>query len=138
MPFDANLELHDGITITANISPISLTRTSGSVVVDLLALSSTAAVGMGAVLIMGANIAGTTDTLQVTIDHSASLASGYVQIANFPLLTMGTGMPGTYITRFSTTLQYVRAKIVVNDVGGGGFSVASVYVLLAYHPFHVL
>ena len=135
MPFDANLELHDGTTITGTITPISLTRTSGSVVIDMLALSSTPAKGMGAVLIIGTDLATAGNTIAVTIDHSDTEGSGYVQIANFPTLTKGTGMPGTYITRFNTTLQYVRALITVT---GTSYSAANVYILLAYHPFHVL
>ena len=35
MPFDENLVLHDGTTITADISPTSTTRTNGSAVIDL-------------------------------------------------------------------------------------------------------
>lgn len=139
MPFDANLELHDGTTITAAIGDItstSLTRTNGNVCIDLLALSSTPAMGMGAVLIMGADMV-STDTLQVNIQHCATLTGAWATIANFPLLTAGTGLPGTYLTRFVTTLRYIRAHMDQTD-NSGSFSVASVYVLLAYHPFHVL
>jgi len=139
MPFDANLELHDGTTITAAIGTIqrqSLTRLNGNVCIDLLALSSTPAVGMGAVLIMGADLVAL-DTLQVNIQDCATLTGTCVTRGVFPLLTAGTGMPGTYIIRFNSTLQYIRAEMVQTNTSGV-FSVASVYVLLAYHPFHVL
>ena len=135
MAFDANLELHDGTTITGTLTPVLVARTSGSAVIDLLALSGTAAMGMGAVLIVGSDLNTAANTLAVTIEHSAAVGSAYVQIANFPTLTQGTGMPGTYITRFSTTLRYVRALITC---GGSSYSAANVWILLAYPPFHVL
>ena len=135
MPFDANLELHDGTTITGTITPVLTSRVSGSAVIDLLALSSTAAMGMGAVLIIGTDLNTAANTLAVTIQHCATLTGTFVQIANFPTLTKGTGMPGTYITRFNTTLRYVRALITCT---GSSYSAANVWILLAYPPFHVL
>lgn len=135
MPFDAELVMHDGTTITANITPILTSRASGSACIDL---KETGAKGLAAVLIMGADIAGATDTLQITIEECATLGGTFVEMATFPLLTKGTGMPGTYILRFIATERYVRALIVVNDVGGGGFSVASCYILLSQYPFQYL
>lgn len=136
MPFDADLVLHDGTTITATITPVSTTRASGSAVIDL---RKTAAKGMSAVLIMGADLAETSDTLQVSIQESASEATGYREVARFPLLTKGTGMPGTYVIRFATNWQYVRALITaVDSDSGSDFTVATCYVLLSPYPFYML
>ena len=136
MPFDENLVLHDGTTITADINPTSETRTSGSMVLDV---RSTPAKGLAAVLVVGADLAEAADTLQVSIEECATVDGTYVEVARFPLLTKGTGMPGTYIRRFDSNKQYIRAKIDVTDADvGSDFTVANVHILLAYHPFIVL
>ena len=136
MTFDASLVLHDGTTITADITPVSTTRASGSAVIKI---ATTSAKGMAAVMIVGADLAETSDTLLVTIEESDTEASGYVEVARFPLLTKGTGMPGTYVRRFDSNKDYIRAKIDVTDADAGSdFTVASVYIMLAYHPFTVL
>lgn len=137
MVFDANLVLHDGTTITADITPTSTTRSGGSAVVDL---GKTPADGLYAVLIMGADLGAASDTLQVTIEHSASAGSGFEEVARFPLLTKGTGMPGTYILRFGSnrmangaTAQYVRGKIDATDASGSDFTVANVWLNITPH-----
>ena len=136
MAFDANNMFHDGTTITADISPTSVTRTSGSMVLDL---KETRAQGLAAILIVDADLAETNDTLLVTIEECATVNGTYVEVARFPLLTKGTGMPGTYIRRFSAEKRYVRAKIDITDADvGGDFTVAGVYILAAPHPFKVL
>jgi|SRR3990167_1389101 len=136
MPFDANLVLHDGTTITADISPTSTTRSSGSAVLDV---KESPAKGISVVLIMGADLAESGDTLLVTIEESTAEASGYVEVARFPLLTQGTGMPGTYILRCQIEDRYMRAKIDVTDSDSGGdFSVASCYILVSPYPFRFL
>lgn len=135
MAFDANLVLHDGTAITASISPVDTTRTSGSAVIDLL--STYGVKGMAAVLIMAADLEAASDTLTITIEESAAYASGFVEIAAFPVLTYGTGMPGTYIVRFDAQKRYVRAKIVVHDDSGGGYTVVA-YILLSQYPFKSL
>lgn len=133
MPFDYNMMFHDGTTITADISPTSETRTSGSKVLDV---RGTPAKGMAVVLAIGADLAEASDTLQVTIEECATVNGTYVEVARFPLLTKGTGMPGTYIRRFDSNKQFIRAKIDITDADAGGdFTVASVYILLAFHPF---
>ena len=143
MPFDANLVMHDGTAITANISPTSETRTSGSAVIDLLQGTDaakggeTAAIGMTAVLIVAADLEGTSDTLQVTIEDCATVDGTYIERASFPLLTKGTGMPGTYTCRFTAFNRYVRAKIVVSDFSGSGYTVVA-YILLSQYPFKTL
>ena len=48
MPFDNNLMLHDGTTITADITPTSTSRSSGSAVINL---KKTTAAGMYAVTV---------------------------------------------------------------------------------------
>ena len=133
--FDASLMLHDGTTITGDITPVSTTASSGSAVIDL---KQTSSLGMSAVLIMGADLEGTSDTILVSIQESAVEGSGYVEVARFPTLTKGTGMPGTYIIRFTTDLRYVRALITTVDSSGSGYTVASVYVLLSPYPFYLL
>jgi hypothetical protein len=137
MPNDNNLVLHDGTTITADITPTSTTRSSGSAVINL---KKTPATGLYAVLIMGADLGASSDTLQVTIEHSASAGSGYEEVARFPLLTKGTGMPGTYIVRFGSnrmangaTAQYVRGKIDATDASGSDFTVANVWLNITPH-----
>lgn len=133
--FDASLMCHDGTTITATVTPTSTTRTSGSAVIDL---KQTPAQGLSAVLIMGADLEGASDTILVTIEESDTEGSGYVEVARFPTLTKGTGMPGTYIIRFATDLRYVRALITCVDNSGSGYTVANVYVLLSPYPFYLL
>ena len=85
MAFDEQLVLHDGTDITASITPTSATtRTDGSIVLDL---KKTPADGLDVVMIVANDLAETSDTLQVTIQHSATEGSGYEEIARFPLLT---------------------------------------------------
>lgn len=130
--FDDNLTLHDGTAITADISPTSTTRSSGSAVIDL---RKTGAKGMAAVLILNADLAEASDTMQVTIEECATVDGTYVEVTRFGLLTKGTGMPGTYIRRFDTDKQYVRAKIDINDADAGSDFTVVAYILLAYHPY---
>jgi len=137
MAFDANLVFHDGTTITADISPTSETVTSGSAVLSIP--GGTPAKGLAAVLVMGADLAETSDTIQVTIEECATVGGTYVEVTRFPLLTKGTGMPGTYIRRFDSNKEFIRAKIDVTDADAGSdFTVANVYILLAFHPFILL
>lgn len=134
--FDYNLMFHDGTTITADLNPTSETRTSGSKVLDV---RGTPAKGLAAVLVVGADLAEANDTLQVIIEECATVNGTYVEVARFPLLTKGTGMPGTYVRRFDSNKQFIRAKIDITDADSGSdFTVADVYILLAYHPFIVL
>ena len=128
MAFDANLVLHDGTTITADIAATSLTSASGSACLDI---RETRNVGLVAHLMVGNDLAEINDTLQVTIEHCATVDGTYVEVARFPLLTKGTGMPGHYQIRFHSHLQFVRAKIDVTDADSGSdFTVAGVHILL--------
>lgn len=136
MPFDANLVMHDGTAITANITPTSETRSSGSAVIDLE--TETGAKGLAVVLIMAADLAETSDTLQITIEECDTVAGTYVEMARFPLLTKGVGMPGTYIERFVAEERYIRAKIVVVDSDAGGDFTVVAYILLSQYPFKYL
>ena len=117
MAFDANLVLHDGTEVTGDISPTSVTRSSGSAVIDLITQS--ASKGLAAVLIVTAELAEASDTLLITIEECATVDGTYVEMARFPLLTYGTGMPGTYILRFNAEERYIRAKIDITDSDGG-------------------
>lgn len=138
MVFDANLVLHDGTEITADITPTSTTRASGSAVIDL---KKTPATGLYAVMIVGADLAEASDTLAVSIQHSASEATGYETVASFPTLTQGSNMPGTWVLRFSanrmldgSVSRYVRALIDVTDNDAGGdFSATSVEIMITPH-----
>lgn len=128
MAFDANLVLHDGTTITADIAATSLTSASGSACLDI---RETRNVGLVAHLMVGNDLAEINDTLQVTIEHCATVDGTYVEVARFPLLTKGTGMPGHYQLLFSTFLQFIRAKVDITDADAGSdFSVAGVHILL--------
>jgi len=141
MVFDAQLVLHDGTAITADITPTSTTRSSGSAVIDL---KKTPANGLDCVMIVGNDLAEASDTLLVTIQHSASEGSGYEEIARFPTLTKGTNMPGTFKLRFTsnktldgTTARYVRALIdITDDDSGGDFTVSGVEIMLANDAEH--
>ena len=136
MAFDANLVFHDGTTITATVTPTSLTRTNGSIVLNI---KKSPAKGLAAVMVLSADLAEAADTMQVSIQECATVNGTYVEVARFPLLTKGTGMPGTYIRRFDTDKGFVRALITcVDSDAGGDFTVAGVNILLAYHPFTYL
>ncbi len=131
--FDEDLIFHDGTTITGDITPTSKTRSSGSAVLDI---RETGSRGMAAVMIVQNDLAETSDTLQVTIQESDTEGSGYEDVAAFPLLTQGTGMPGTYMRRFVSQKRFVRALIDITDNDSGGdFTVASVFVMLTPHFF---
>ena len=133
MPFDTEMVLHDGTTITLDITPTSTSRTSGSAVLNI---KKTGSNGLVAVLIMGADLAEASDTFIVTIEESATANGTYVELARFPTLTKGTGMPGTYMRRFTTDKAYIRALIDINDDDGGAdFTVADCYILLSQYPF---
>lgn len=129
MPFDENLVLHDGTTITADISPTSLTRTNGSAVIDL---GKTKVSGLYASLFTGEAMAEADDTMQVTIEESAAVASGWQEIARFPLVTAAQRERSL---SFITSLQYIRAKIdITDDDSGGDFSLANVFINLGTVP----
>ena len=138
MPFDANLVLHDGTAVTADISPTSETRTSGSAVIDLQKKLSSPIKGLSFVLVMTADLAETSDTLQVTIEECATVDGTYRELARFPLLTKGTGMPGTYIIRGAPVMRYIRGKIDVNDDDGGADFSATFHLLIDPYAYHTL
>ena len=135
MAFDANLMLHDGTAITGDITPTSTTRSSGSVVLNIF---KTGVNGISVVMIVQNDLAEASDLLQVTLEDSATVNGTYVEMARFPLLTKGTGMPGTYFLRFTSTKAFVRAKVVVvDDDSGGDFTVSGLYVLLTPHFYEI-
>lgn len=129
MPFDENLVLHDGTTITADISPTSITRTSGSAVIDL---KGTTVRGLYALMFLDEDLAEADDLLDITIEESDSVGSGFVEIARFPQITSAATADKIYELSFITTKRYIRAKIdVTDDDSGGDFSVANCRVLLS-------
>ncbi len=137
MPFDENLVLQDGTTITADIAPTSLTRAGdGGVCLDI---RETGKRGLVVHLFAPTELAEVSDTLQVTIEHCATVDGTYVEIARFPLWTYAagfvtsavTGAAGNYSLRFATPLRFIRAKIDITDADSGSdFTVANVRVLL--------
>jgi hypothetical protein len=134
--FDALNMFHDGTAITADISPTSLTRSGGSAALDL---RQSPAKGWAVVMVVAADLAEASDTLLVSIEDCTSVNGTYRERARFPLLTKGTGMPGTYIIHFDTDRQFVRAKIDVTDADAGSdFTVTGVYILLCPPAFKVL
>ena len=129
MAFDENLILHDGTTITADISPVSQTRTNGSVVIDL---GKTKVSGLYVSLFTGEDMAEGSDTMQVTIEESAAVASGWQEIARFPEVTAAQRERSL---SFITSQRYLRAKIDITDADAGGdFSLANVHILLGTTP----
>ena len=130
--YDENLVLHDGTTITADISPVSLTRTSGSAVIDL---RKTPVKGLYAMMFLDEDLAEADDTLDITIEESDTLASGWVEIARFPQVTSAATADRMSSLSFITAKRYVRAKIDVTDADAGGdFSVANCRVLIGTSP----
>ena len=129
MAFDENLTLHDGTTITADISPTSLIRTNGSAVIDL---GKTKVSGLYVSLFTGEDMAEGSDTMQVTIEESAAVASGWQEIARFPEVTAAQRERSL---SFITSQRYLRAKIDITDADAGGdFSLANVHILLGTTP----
>ena len=131
MAFDENLVLHDGTTITADISPTSLTRTNGSAVIDL---KKTKTSSLYATLFSGEDMAEGSDLMDVTIEESAAVASGWQEIARFPQVTAAQRERSL---SFVSNLQYIRAKIDITDNDSGGdFSLANVHILLGTTPLN--
>lgn len=138
MPFDSNLTFHDGTAITATVTPTATTRTSGSAVLDV-GTGGLPADGMSVVMIVQNDLAEASDTLQVTIQRCSTVDGTYVEVARFPLLTKGTGMPGTYIIRCGSHQRYLRALLTcVDNDGGSDFTVSGVYIYLVPHAFERL
>jgi len=147
MPFDASLVLHDGTAITADKTPTSTDRVSGSVCIDLGAGlgGGTAGKGSGikelaAVLIDPDGLTDTDDTVAIDIQACATVDGTYVTIASFTDLN-GTGfdVARTEIIRFSVDpkYRYIRAYINITDNSGSDFSEV-LYVMLTPHAFYVL
>lgn len=130
MAFDTLNIFHDGTAVTADLAPTSLTRTGGSAVLDL---KQSPATGWAVVLIIPAEPTGTSPTLQVTIEDSNSVGTGYRERARFPALS-GAAQRGTYIIRFDTDRRYVRANI---DIGGTTPSYTP-HILLCPPAFRIL
>lgn len=132
---DANTVLHDGTTITADLSPTSTTRTNGSAVIDLG--KSAVQKVLWALMFLDEDVAESGDTIDVTIEQSDSEASGFDRIAIFPQITSAATSDKHYSIPFSATKRYVRAKIdVTDDDSGGDFSVANLRVLIGTYPIN--
>ncbi len=156
MVFDANLVLCDGDTdydwSYANLvtngygHPHSTTRVGGFVVIDTLALSTTAAKGMSVIFIADEAGNATDDALTLILQGSNDV--DFVADANNPVRTLatfdiggvgagiilGNECPCTVVRRFSTTLRYIRAYATC--VAADDFHTC--YVMLAPWPFNIL
>lgn len=135
MPFDANLLLHDGTAITADLTPTSTTRSSGSVCIDLGAGQVGTGSGLmecSAVVIDPDGLTDTDDTVAIDIQACATVDGTYTTIASFPDMNGSSyASASTKIIRFGVdpVYRYVRAYINITDNAGGDFSEV-LYVLL--------
>ncbi len=125
---DENNVLHDGTEITADISPTSTTRTSGSVVLDL---RKSPAKGLYAVVHQAEDFDASGDSAIVSIEQSSDLAN-WVELTRFVDLT-GSRAPDTQERLVKVTARYVRAKIAVTDADGSGLSIDNLVIALATH-----
>jgi hypothetical protein len=128
MPFDADLVLHDGTTITADITPTSATRTSGSAVIDL---KKAPVEGLAVVMTLDTELAESSDTLQVYVEESNTVGSGYTRVGAFALVTQGDGVPARHVIKVNCKRRFMRARIDITDADTGtDFTVANVRILL--------
>lgn len=151
MPFDANLVLADTTAdwtyanlVTSNYgSPDSTTKNAGGfVVVDLLAISSTAAKGLSCVFVCDEAGAATDDALTLVLQASdaSDFSSGVQTLANFEVagathgILLGNEVPCTIVRRFATTKRYIRVD--ASCVAADDFHTCQ--VLLAPWPFHTM
>lgn len=154
MPFDANLVLADTTLdwtyanlVTSDYgTPVLTTRNDGGfAVIDLLAVSTTAAKGMACVLVVDEAGAATDDALTVLLQASDAVtfdvATDVVQtLANFEVagavhgVIRGDECPCTVVRRFATRLRYLRVD--ASCVAGDNFHTCQ--VLLAPWPFHTM
>ncbi|KKM61365.1 hypothetical protein LCGC14_1532470 [marine sediment metagenome] len=125
---DENNVLHDGTEITADLSPTSTTRTSGSAVLDL---RKSPAKGLYAVVFQAENLDDPADLALISIEQSSDLAN-WVELARFIDLT-GARAPDTQERLVKITARYVRAKIDVTDDDGSGLSLDNCVIALATH-----
>ncbi len=151
MPFDANLVLADTTAdwTFANLNtnnygtPTSTTRNAGGfVVVDMLAIATTAAVGLSVVFVAdeAANAVDDALTLVLQVSDESDFSSGVQTLANFEVagathgILLGNEVPATIVRRFFTRKRYIRVD--ASCVAGDDFKTCQ--VLLAPWPFHTL
>jgi len=148
MPFDANLVLHDGTAITADLTPTSETRASGSACIDIqagLGATGSGLLSMAAVLIDPDGLGDTSDNVAVDIQACATVDGTYVTIASFDDIGASSAAShagsaaSTQIIRFSVdpAYRYIRAYINITDDSGSDFSEVF-YVLLSPYPYYRL
>lgn len=152
MPFDANLVLADTtadwtyanlVTNGYGTPVLSTSRNAGGfIILDMLALSTTAAKGMSAIFVCDEAGAAADDalTLVLQVSSSATFASDIQTLANFEVagvthgVILGNEVPCTVIRRFATTQRYIR--VVATCVSEDDFHTCQ--VLLAPWPFNVM
>lgn len=154
MPFDANLVLCDGtydwtyanLNTTGYGHPHSTTAAGGFVVIDILAISTTAAKGMSAIFMC--DEAGNNDADALTLVIQGSDAVTFIQSATVDVQTLatfeiggatagvilGNECPCTVIRRFHTNKRYIRAFASVTTED----DFHTCYVFLAPWPFYVM
>ena len=148
MPFDVNLVLADDTAdwtyaslVTSDYgSPTSTTKNAGGfVVIDLLAISSTAAKGLSAIFVCDEAGAAADDALTLVLQASDNedFSSEVQTLALFEVdaatqgVILGNEVPCTIVRRFSTTKRYLRvdASCVADD------NFHTCHVLLSPHAF---
>lgn len=152
MPFDANLVLADTTAdwtfanlVTSNYgTPTSVTtrNAGGFVVIDLLAISTTAAVGLSCVFVADEAGAAVDDalTLLLQVSSQSDFSSDVQTLANFEVAGVGHGIilgnetPVTIVRRFSTRKRYIRVD--ASCVSGDDFKTCQVF--LVPWAFHTL
>jgi len=153
MPFDANLVLADTTAdwtyanlVTSDYgTPVLTTRNDGGfAVIDLLAVSTTAANGMACIFVCDEAGAATDDALTLVLQASDAVAfdaGDVVQtLANFEVegaahgVITGAECPCTVIRRFATRLRYIRVD--ASCVAADNFHTCQ--VMLAPWPFNIL
>ena len=154
MPFDANLVLSDGsydwtyanLVTNGYGHPHSTTAVGGTVVIDILALSTSAASGMSAVFMCDEAGAADDDALVLTlqgsddVDFVADDDNPVRTLATFdiggvtPGVILGNECPCTVIRRFHTTLRYIRLYATCADAD----DFHTCYLMLAPWPFYVM
>lgn len=103
MAFDANLQPRTGDDdLDANEqSIVSTTRSNSCAVIDLGEIRPE---GMSCVVICPTAPTGTSPTLDLKLQESDAMASGYTDLVTFDQITA----KGEYIRRFATAKRYVR------------------------------
>jgi len=124
--FDSELILRDDSTaLTANEQSIASTvRSAGCAVIDL---GETPVKGMSVVIVCPTLATGTSSTLDVKIQESDSMASGYKDLVTFDQITLAM-TPCRRIRRFATTKRYIRHYATIGGSGTPDFKLTQILI----------